>query len=397
MTRRGTLMSRSLRSGMPYRKLSEGPRPAGGVGASRSAPVRRMVTLLAVAAAFCYALGAALQHAVASVPATSPLGDAAGSGVDAPSRRDSAAPARSPLGDAGVGGVEGDGRGRHASPPAFVESVFDGKSAAAGSGEAWRAERRAGAAAFLAALARSPSWQAGNVLNAVGWALQAAALARGELSYVQPLLLLSAVMSLPLTAWLRGDRAGAREWGGALVLLAGVSAFLLGAAPHPSGDSGNATAWGWTFAGLGLACTVSLAMARGPRTATALAVAAGIIFGVAAALTKATVDTGLGFFSHWPVYALVVATSLGFYWMQRAYQSGPLAASFPVIIALDPLVSVLLGVLLFGERISGDVGHRVLALTGTVVTLVGIAILSKSRFIQPEPHPGHGIIADSVQ
>ena len=277
-----------------------------------------MVTVLAVAAAFCYALGAALQHAVAADPASLPQGDGA----------------------------------------------------------------RSGAAGFLVRLARTPGWQAGNVLNALGWGLQAAALARGELSYVQPLLLLSVVLSLPLTASMRGDRAGVREWGGALLLVAGVSAFLAGAEPGPSQRTVEATSWMWAFVAVGLTCAACLALARGSRAATALAVAAGLVFGLAAALTKATVDTGLGFLSHWPVYALVIATALGFYWMQRAYQSGPLAASFPVIIALDPLVSVLLGVLLFGEQVSTAPAHQALALAGASAIVGGIAVLSRSCFIE---------------
>lgn len=282
-----------------------------------------MVTFLAVAAAFCYALAAALQHAVAADPASF----------------------------------------RRTGP------------------------ERVGAAGFLAGLARSPGWQAGNVLNAVGWGLQAAALAKGELAYVQPLLLLSVVMSLPLTAWIRRDPLGVREWSGAIILVLGVSGFLAGAEPAPPRGEVDPTSWMWAMLAVAAACALCLALTRGAYRATGLAVAAGLVFGLAAALTKATVETGLGFLSHWPVYALAIVTALGFYWMQRAFQSGPLAASFPVIIALDPMVSVLLGVLLFGEQVSTAPVHLAFAAAGAVATLVGISILSRSRFMDHGGEP----------
>ncbi|NDD27701.1 MAG: hypothetical protein EB084_05470 [Proteobacteria bacterium] len=244
---------------------------------------------------------------------------------------------------------------------------------------------------FLASLLRSPAWLLGNVLNAVGWALQAAALGRGELAWVQPLLLLSVVLSLPLTAYIRRDVPGAREWTGALALVAGVCAFLVGAHPQPAGAgvAGQAASQalaGSTAAvalvGVSLAAWLCVFATRRTHGATMLAIASGLMFALAAALTKATVATGLGFALQWPFYGLVTTTALGFYWMQRAYQSGPLAASFPVIIALDPMVCVLLGVLLFGERLDTSPWSRALAIGGALVALAGIAVLSRSRFIE---------------
>jgi drug/metabolite transporter (DMT)-like permease len=240
------------------------------------------------------------------------------------------------------------------------------------------------AAGFIAALFRRRAWLFGNAMNAAGWAFQAAALGRGELVLVQPLLLLSVVLSLPMTAWVRGERPDRRAWMGSLCLLVGVVAFVVGSRPQGAGRAASWVGWGGTGAVVAVLAGGAILCGRlrpGVR-ATLWAVAAGLLFGLAAALTKATVDEGSAFLVHWPVYALVGVTGLAFYWMQRAYQSGPLAASFPVIIALDPVVSVALGVLLFGERVDPGLPWLVLDAVGVAITLLGIATLATSRVLQ---------------
>lgn len=242
-------------------------------------------------------------------------------------------------------------------------------------------------AGFFKALFARRLWLLGNVLNAVGWGCHAAALAHGELIYVQPLLLLSVVVSLPMTAWIRGDHPGPVEWTGCFALIGGVVVFLTGARPSAPDHPPDPSAWIWTLAAIGAAAYGCVATGRRHRPATLYAIAAGLWFGLAAALTKAAVATGASFLTHWPFYGLLIATALGFYWMQRAFQSGPLAASFPVIIALDPLVGITLGLVLFGERISTAPSALTATAAGTLVTMAGIVVLSHSRFMTAPAEP----------
>lgn len=54
----------------------------------------------------------------------------------------------------------------------------------------------------------------------------------------------------------------------------------------------------------------------------------------------------LGVFDHWPLYALVVTGILGAVLTQAAFNVGPLSASQPALLIVDPLASIILGVLI---------------------------------------------------
>ena len=52
---------------------------------------------------------------------------------------------------------------------------------------------------------------------------------------------------------------------------------------------------------------------------------------------------------HWPVYAVAVGGAAGVIIEQAALQSGPLRVSQPLLVIIDPIVSIALSVWLFGE------------------------------------------------
>ncbi len=96
---------------------------------------------------------------------------------------------------------------------------------------------------------------------------------------------------------------------------------------------------------------------------------AGLVFGIQDALTRQTLEilssNGVGaMFTTWAPYALVGAGATGIWLMQSAFNAGPLQLSLPAISAGEPLVGILLGVLVFGDRIqitpggAGAAGRR---------------------------------------
>jgi len=72
---------------------------------------------------------------------------------------------------------------------------------------------------FIVQLIRNPRWLAALFGNMVGYALQAAALAVGSVLIVQPILVLSLLFALPLSAHLAHQR---------LPMKTGVQGLLLG-------------------------------------------------------------------------------------------------------------------------------------------------------------------------
>jgi len=83
--------------------------------------------------------------------------------------------------------------------------------------------------------------------------------------------------------------------------------------------------------------------------------AAAIGFAFTAALTKVVTDyiasDWVSMFSHWQTYALAVTGVAALFLAQNAFHAGPIAASQSTLIMVDPLVSILIGIVLFGDQL----------------------------------------------
>lgn len=239
--------------------------------------------------------------------------------------------------------------------------------------------------ALIGLLMRRRVWLCGVLVLVCAGMLQALALYRGGLALVQPI----AVAELPLALMISGrifhSSLGARAWWGILAMSVGLTLFLFALAPANSDRQGGIGIWvstlmtGAVAAGL----LVSFASrARGNLRSGLLASAAGLGFGYTAALMKASAqavaDGGVaGLFTTWHFYAMVAAGCGAFFLYQHAVHAGPLVASQPPVTLVDPIASVVLGVVVFGEstRAGGWLG---LAGAGALLMLAGAITLSRS-------------------
>ena len=247
-------------------------------------------------------------------------------------------------------------------------------------------EEEARGAGFLLRLARQPRWLAGIVADGLGFVAQAAALGLGRIVVVQPLLATSVVFALPLGARFEHKPVSRPEILGALAVTAGLGAFLVLADPGGGVDNASATAWVVSFAVAAVLCGGLTLSARGRapvHRAALLGTAAGILFALSAALTKATVeqldDGVLAVFEHWQLYALVVVGYVSMTLSQASLQAGALAAAVATQMALDPVASLFLGTLAFKETIHDDTGALLAALAAFAVMIGGIAFLALRR------------------
>jgi drug/metabolite transporter (DMT)-like permease len=235
----------------------------------------------------------------------------------------------------------------------------------------------------LARLAAERMWLLGTVVLLLGYLVQAAALDHGRLVVVQPLLVTTIVFALPLGWWLTGQHVGQREILGAGVIVFGLVLFVLFGDPAGGVDNASNDEWAIAFAVVAALCTTSVVIgSRGTSSAKAAGygAAAGILFGLSAALTKPTVEmlhvSVDDVLSHWEFYALMVAGGLGFVLQQVSLGTGRLAPSVATVSVANPVVSILIGVFLFEERLSRPAWHVVLALIGLGVALVGAVLIS---------------------
>ena len=230
---------------------------------------------------------------------------------------------------------------------------------------------------LLLALIRHPLWLLGIAFDVVAFGLEAAALDRGELVTVGPLLVSGLVFALPLSVIGRHERVTRREWIPAIAVVGGLSAFI--AVGSPEGGHAQTSAGNWAIASIvvaGIAGAAILAgrASAGPRRALMFGVATGTIYALTAVLTKATVDVlDRGFtdlVTSWQLYLLLAVSGIGLLVNQSAFQAGHVGASLPAIATINPVLASVFGLTLFDERLAA---HGPLELAVTVVA-IGIMV-----------------------
>ena len=238
---------------------------------------------------------------------------------------------------------------------------------------------------LIGRLLRSPRWLAATFGNLLGYALQASALAVGALLVVQPILVTTLVFALPLGARWNGRKISRRElaWAGALCVALAV--FLLAA--NPLGGRDDASFRDWLPSILVASTVVVVAsavgtMAHGRRRALAFAIVAGTSVGFASALTKSVVDhfgnDPIATFGRWEIYGLAASAALGVFCQQLAFQAGSLEVSFPATMVLDPVVSVVVGIVALDESVRATGAVWVLIAASVAVLLTGTIALARS-------------------
>jgi len=247
--------------------------------------------------------------------------------------------------------------------------------------------------AFASATLRHPLWLGGMLADVGGLGLQVVALHLGALTVVQPLLVSAVLFSLIVAHRVAGTRISRREalLGAALVL--SVTGFLLvsGAVSATASTTDRFPAILSSAASLVLvtACVVASRRATrrkldSRRAAALLGVAVGTIYAGTAALIKACtnilVQHGLvALVTSWQLYAVITAGATGLLLAQIAFQAGPLSASLPATAATDPLVSVVLGVVVFDEQLRTGAVPLLLSLLFLVPMSTAVVFLSRVR------------------
>jgi len=231
-------------------------------------------------------------------------------------------------------------------------------------------------------------WFAGLAMIAVGFVLQAGALWFGQLSSVQPIVTTELLfLVLILGVWFR-YHLGWREWGGSAAAAGGLAAFLVVAAPGGGDQVPTRHTWLVVFVVIGVASAAFAALGFiGPRwfRAAMFGSSGAVVFALSAALTKQlTILISEGWshvFTDWDPYALVVTGVIGLFLIQSSFHAGPVTASQTSLTVIDPVVSVLLGIYLFHDRLQTAGWRLPVELVAGVVVIGGIFILSTSPLV----------------
>ncbi len=230
-------------------------------------------------------------------------------------------------------------------------------------------------------------WLLGLGAQVVGVLLQAAALDRGRVAIIQPLLVTSIVWALPLGYFLTQQKIFRRHIIGAVIIVVGLAAFAT--VGDPAGGVDDAPVSDWIAALLVLAVlSVGLMVvgARGElgRKAALVGATAGILYGVSATLMKPVVESwhsdGLGaMLGGWEFWTMATAGLVGFYLQQVSLATGQLVTSVATVSVVNPIVSVALGALVLQERLDSDpMWHLIGAIGALAIALVGATIIASA-------------------
>ncbi|WP_031080181.1 DMT family transporter [Streptomyces sp. NRRL S-118] len=244
---------------------------------------------------------------------------------------------------------------------------------------------------WMAGLVHRRVWVWGAGLLAVSGILQALALATGPLSIVQPVMSTELMFTLVVGSVVFHRRPDtATRWAFAAMAV-GLAAFLALADPSGGRDTVPAADWLWTGIGVGLfvllMIVVSFRLSSAPRAAV-LGTATATGFSCTAALLKdalGRLPDGIGaVFTTWQPYAAMGVGLASFVLLQVTLRAGTLVASQPAMTLGDALLSVVLGVALFAERV--HLGWRVVfEVLALAILTAGCVHLARSPLVGEEP------------
>ena len=250
---------------------------------------------------------------------------------------------------------------------------------------------------LMAHAVRRGVWLMGFGFMILSFLFQSFALHIGSLSVVQPILTMELLFLVAILGTAFHFSISIREWVGAAGIAFGLSGFLYFAAP--GGGDEVPTNLAWVVAGTVISAAIVatvVATRWGPRwwKAAAFGAAAALAYAFTAALVKIVSDYAANdwvtMFEHWQTYGVAVFGLLGLFLTQNAFHAGPLAASQSTLVLVDPLVSIGLGIALYGDALRTSGPYGPLEALSLVVMFGGAVVLANSPLITGLKSEGAG-------
>jgi drug/metabolite transporter (DMT)-like permease len=229
-----------------------------------------------------------------------------------------------------------------------------------------------------------PVWLLGTLMLLTGYVTQGAALDRGKLVVVQPLLVTTIVWALPLGYLLTSQHVTRRQVLGALVVVVGLALFVLVGDPDAGVSKTSTQKLVIASAAICAVVVVLLLLTRRSTAPTAraavLGVAAGLLFGLSASFDKPVIDDLHVSLSEaataWTTWALLGFGLVAFLIQQLSLAAGQLAPAMAAVSVANPAVSVVLGIVLYEERLTRPAWHVVVAGAALLAALAGATIIT---------------------
>jgi len=238
-----------------------------------------------------------------------------------------------------------------------------------------------------AALFRSKWWAIGFGIAIGAWALHVAALAAAPISLVETTISGGLVLLVFLAERWFGVRVGPREWLGLGLCAVGLALLAATSAGSGGSSASYSTAAMISFEA-GAVGTGALLLIHGTSgsvrrsTGPLLAIAAGLLLGVANVSVKALTGTVPGdlvsIISPWTLAALVAGVG-AFFGLARGLQLGEAIPVIAITCVAANCASVAGGILVFGDPVGNDPLGVVARCLAFVAVIVAVALMPAPR------------------
>ena len=208
----------------------------------------------------------------------------------------------------------------------------------------------------IKALLTRPSWILGTLMLGLAIVCQLAALVKAPLIVVQPLGAIALVITTLLNARISGHSPTRKSVTAIIFCVGGIFLFVFFAAIYATEKEVTERE---LFVILALLLVVIIVLGacwlilRHRMRALFYVIGAGILYGFVATLAKVVIKRIEAGQFEWItaicVIALLAAASVGAYFVQTAYSSGPPDLVIAGLTVVDPLIAVLIGMIVLGE------------------------------------------------
>lgn len=240
----------------------------------------------------------------------------------------------------------------------------------------------------LVALVARPKWLSGTAFMAAGIILQLASLSLAPLIVVQPV----GAVALVITSLLNARSTKTKITRPTLIAVAlctvGIAAFVLMASgvAHEAviNDDRLREVLGVLLTILVIFAALFFTIGKRAKALTYVA-GAGVLYGFVATLAKVVIQRIYQGQFEWLtllcLVALVGAVSLGGWFVQNAYSSGPPDLVIAGLTVIDPLVAVSIGIVILGEAKDANFLTILGWLISAIIAVIGVYLLSR---VHPE-------------
>ena len=243
---------------------------------------------------------------------------------------------------------------------------------------------------FIRTLSKNPKWIGGAGLQVLGFFFQAAALKKGSLIVVEPLLTIDLVFMMLILHYSKHVPVGKREWAAIIMICSGLSGMLASANPVAGKKPYQLPRLTLSVIIIAIIILIGIYAVRRIKQssyrALAAGVAAGFSFALVASFTKIVtgeLNQGLVYvFTNWELWALLCVGLVSVIMAQNAYGSGPVAISQPTMEIIEPVISIALGIYIFGDMVNLGAVNLFFAVISAVIAGSGIVLLSRSKKLQ---------------